>query len=64
MGVIGSSYWRCSYGCVWVGVRGNYFSLFKIGYRVWVMDALLAEVILDDIAKSIVVEVQGEKSMA
>lgn len=62
MVIICSSYWRCLCGCVWV--RGNYFSLFKIGYRVWVMDALLAEVILDDIAKSIVVEVQGEKSMA
>lgn len=49
---------------VCVGVCGNDFSLYKIGYRVWVMDALLAEVILDDIAKSIVVEVQGEKSMA
>lgn len=48
----------------WACVRGNDFSLYKIGYRVWIMDALLAEVILDDIAKSIVVEVQGEKSMA
>lgn len=49
---------------VWVCVCGNDFFLYKIGYRVGVMDALLAEVILDDIAKSIVVEVQGEKSMA
>lgn len=49
---------------VWVCVCGNDFSQYKTGYRVWVMDALLAEVILDDIAKSIIVEVQGEKSMA
>lgn len=48
---------------VWGCVCGNDFSLYKIGYRVWVMDALLAKVILDDTAKSIVVEVQGEKSM-
>lgn len=51
-------------GVVRVCVCGNDFFFYKIGYRVWVMDALLAEVILDDIAKSIVVEVQGEKSMA
>lgn len=51
---------------LWGCICGNDFSLslYKIGYRVWVMDALLAEVLLDDIAKSIVVEVQGEKSMA
>lgn len=61
MGIICS---KCQCFCGGVYVEMTSLSLYKIGYRVWVMDALLAEVLLDDIAKSIVVEVQGEKSMA